>query len=473
MPDEPYGTSRGRPKSSDEQRRALANEQRLLELGNEVDQRSGTPRNRRQRHRESRRGRIVAISAIVVVVIVAGVLGGGYLYARYRFSQIPRVKDPSLTYPVSGQPFNILTVGSDSRVGLSAKAAQEVGAGTVSGQRSDVVKIMHVDPSKGTIAILSIPRDTAVTLLANQALYGKFNRINVNYGSGPSLLTQTIVANFGIPINHVIQVSFGGMLNAAESIGGVYLDFPYNAHDVMSALVVNHPGCQLVNGFQALAVARSRHYLYSPTNRPWPKDGATLYHQGDLSTLAADGWLYDGTSDYGRIIRQNAFLRAMFARVKGSLGDPFRINSFLANLPTGVAIDSTFTFNEIIGLALKFHNYNTATMQTYTLPTYPGLLGSADVLFVQEPQAEQLLTQIFGSSLHRPTKPPPTPSGVTPMPPVIPVTTTTAARTTTTTMASTTTSRHKSTTTSTHPVTTTTNPSLAVASFDPVPCAPK
>jgi LCP family protein required for cell wall assembly len=291
MPDEPYGTSRGRPKSSDEQRRALANEQRLLELGNEVDQRSGTPRNRRQRHRESRRGRIVAISAIVVVVIVAGVLGGGYLYARYRFSQIPRVKDPSLTYPVSGQPFNILTVGSDSRVGLSAKAAQEVGAGTVSGQRSDVVKIMHVDPSKGTIAILSIPRDTAVTLLANQALYGKFNRINVNYGSGPSLLTQTIVANFGIPINHVIQVSFGGMLNAAESIGGVYLDFPYNAHDVMSALVVNHPGCQLVNGFQALAVARSRHYLYSPTNRPWPKDGAALYHHGDLSTLAADGWL--------------------------------------------------------------------------------------------------------------------------------------------------------------------------------------
>jgi hypothetical protein len=240
----------------------------------------------------------------------------------------------------------------------------------------------------------------------------------------------------------------------------------------MSGLVVNHPGCQLVNGVQALAVARSRHYLYSPSNRPWPKDGVALYHQGDLSTLAADGWLYDGTSDYGRIIRQNAFLRAMFARVKGSLGNPFKINSFLANLPKGVAIDSTFTFPEMIGLALKFHNYNTATMQTYTLPTYPGLLGSSDVLFVQEPQAEQLLTQIFGASLNRPTKPPPAPSGATAMPPVIPVTTTTTARTTITTSSSKTTSKHKSTTTTTHPVTTTTNPSLAVASFDPVPCAP-
>jgi LCP family protein required for cell wall assembly len=473
MPDESNGMSRGRPENSDEQRRNVANEKRLRELGNAVDQHSGIPLNRWQRHAgPRRRRRVVAISAIVVVVLVAGVLGGGYLYARYRLSQIPRVKDPNLIYSVSGQPFNILTVGSDSRVGLSATAAQEVGAGSVSGQRSDVVKIIHVDPSNGTIAILSIPRDTVVTLLANQALYGKFNRINVNYGNGPSLLTQTIVANFGIPINHVIQVSFGGLLNAAESIGGVYLDFPNNAHDVMSGLVVNHPGCQLVNGIQALAVARSRHYLYSPTNRPWPKDGAALYHQGDLSTLAADGWLYDGTSDYGRIIRQNAFLRAMFARVKGSLGNPFKINSFLANLPKGVAIDSNFTLDEIIGLALKFHNYNTATMKTYTLPTYPGLLGSADVLFVQEPQSEQLLTQIFGSSLRRPTKPPPAPSGATPMPPVIPVTTTTVARTTTTS-SSVSTSKHKSTTTTIHPVTTDTNPSLAAASFDPVPCVPR
>jgi hypothetical protein len=35
------------------------------------------------------------------------------------------------------------------------------------------------------------------------------------------------------------------------------------------------------------------------------------------------------------------------------------------------------------------------------------------------------------------------------------------------------TSKHKSTTTTIHPVTTDTNPSLAVASFDPVPCVPR
>ncbi len=38
------------------------------------------------------------------------------------------------------------------------------------------------------------------------------------------------------------------------------MDFPYPALDNYSSLDIHHPGCQLLNGFQALAVARSRHY---------------------------------------------------------------------------------------------------------------------------------------------------------------------------------------------------------------------
>ena len=471
MSDERGGATRRGPENSDERVRALSNEQRLRELGGQVDHRSGAAKHAHPRSKGPHRwGRIAAISAIVLAVLIAGGVGGGYLYARYRFNQLPRIHVHHLTYPVPGQPFNILSIGSDSRAGLSGKVAQQTGASGVSGQRSDVVKIIHVDPVNRTITMLSIPRDTVVSLLANQALYGNYNRINVNYANGPSLLAQTITANFGIPINHVIQVSFGGLINAAEAIGGVYLDFPNTARDVMSGLAVNHPGCQLVNGFQALALARSRHYLYSPTNRPFPKGGAALYQQGNLSALAADGWSYDGTSDYGRIIRQNSFLRAMLARVKGSLASPLRMNGFLANLPKGVTIDSTFTFNEMIGLALEFHSYNAATMQTYTLPTYSGLLGAADVLFVEEPQTQQLLTQIFGSSLRRPTNPPPTPSGATPLPSVIPVTTTIAHATATHTSKSE--AEKMKTTTTTEPVTTTTNPSLAVPSYDPMPCTP-
>jgi LCP family protein required for cell wall assembly len=394
------------------------------------------------------------------VVLIVGLLGGGYLYARWRVSQIPRIVVPHL-YTVPGQPFNILAIGSDSRAGLSEQLAEQTGASSVSGQRSDVVKIIHVDPINRTVQIVSIPRDTVVTLLANQGLYGKYNRINVNIGNGPALLARTITANFGIPINHVIEVSFGGLVNAAEAVGGVYLHFAHPLRDVMSGLYVAHPGCRNIDGAQALALTRSRHLLYSLSNSKWPSNGVALYRAGDLSTLATEGWDYDGTSDYGRITRQNAFLESMFSRVRGSLSNPIAMNHFLSNLPKGIAIDSTFTFDEIVGLALKFHGMSSSAIQTYTLPTGPGYLGSADVLYIQQPAAQQLFVQVFGKQLIAPTNPPPINSaGDTPPPPVI--------ATTTTTHPPTSPLKHHATTTTTPVTTTTFNP----YPYNPVPCNP-
>ena len=63
-------------------------------------------------------------------------------------------------------------------------------------------------------------------------------------------------------------MNFDGLINSAVAIGGVYLDFRYPAIDPYSGLEITHPGCQLVDGFQALAVARSRHYYYAPSGQP-------------------------------------------------------------------------------------------------------------------------------------------------------------------------------------------------------------
>ena len=171
-------------------------------------------------------------------------VGGSYLYANWRFDKITKIKVAGEVPPISGQPFNILLIGSDSRAGLTGLLARQTGATSdlVDGQRSDSVKIVHVDPGAGTINMISIPRDTVVTLLANQTLYGKFNRINVNFGNGPSLLAQTITANFGIRINQTVVVSFAGLINAADAVGGVYLDFRYPSWDPYSGLRILHPG---------------------------------------------------------------------------------------------------------------------------------------------------------------------------------------------------------------------------------------
>jgi LCP family protein required for cell wall assembly len=440
MADGRHSAPRGRKENSAEaKRRALANEHRLVALGDAVEQRDGVV-SKPRRIKGSKRKRYVLIVGLVVVGMIVALLGGGYVYANWRFSQIKKIQVSGEVKPISGQPFNILSIGSDSRAGLSGVVAAQTGAttGQVSGQRSDVVKIIHIDPAKGTLTMLSIPRDTMTTLLANTSLYGKFNRINVNFGNGPSLLAQTITANFGIPIANTIVVSFGGLINAAEAIGGVYLNFPFPAKDPYSGLNIKHAGCQLVDGFQALAVARSRHYY-------WYQNGT---------------WNYDGTSDFGRIDRQNAFLRAMLSRAKG-LYNPLTINSFLSKIPEGITLDNNFSLNELIGLALKFHSLDPASISTYTLPTTSGTAANVgDVLFVNQPLAQQMLVNIFGGQLIAPTNPPPNAALQTPMPPVVSSTTTVAPS------ASTSVAKKR-------PTTTTTNPSAMVPYFDPTPCTPK
>ena len=452
MPSDSSDVARGRSRRPNSQPDAPANAQRLAALGEAIDQKAGVkhknrvPKGDRTGWRRHKKWWISGVSVLAVIVLL---VGGGYLYTLWQLGHIKKINVAGEVQRVGNQPFNILEIGSDSRAGLSGYIAAQTGASTgqAGGQRSDVVKIMHVDPTKGTITVLSIPRDTVTTLLANQGLYGKANRLNVNFGTGPSLLAQTITANFGIPIAHTVVVSFEGIINAAQSIGGVYMNFPYPAKDAFSGLNIPHAGCQIVNNFQALALVRSRHYQ-------WYQNGT---------------WSTDVTSDYGRIYRQNEFLKAMIDRAKG-LYNPFTINGFISKLTTGIALDSNFSSGELIGLALKFHNLDPANLATYTLPTTPGSYGSlGSILLVQEPAMQKLLFQIFGSQLQKPTNPPPINSaGYSPG-----WTVPSSASTTSSVVIPSTGTKFLVNVAASTATTTTTIPPEGDQYFDPTPCTPK
>ena len=424
----------------------------LRRLGEEIEQPRRSPRQparpvvdegasqgrRAPRRRVSARVRRRRIGAVflVLVLLIVGVFGGSWLYLRYRFGKIPSVNIAAEAAVVSGQPVNFLVIGSDSRAGLTgAMAAQAGSVAMVQGQRSDVVQIWHVDPNAGTIALLSIPRDTMVSMGSLTSTVGRFNRINTAYGEGPNPLVKLIEGNFGIPINHVLQVHFSGFVGATDALGGVWMNFPYPSRDAYSGLSISSPGCQLLTGTQALAVARSRHYQYE-----------------------ANGlWLYDGTSDFGRIQRQGAFLRALIDSAKSKY-NPLTINAFLSSIPDGITKDSNLGFNELLGLALRYHSIDPNSLVTQTLPTtsvgYVSPWG--DVLFVDQPAAQEMLTNIFGSQLMAPQTPPPNPSLETPQPAKVAVTTTPQAPA-------------KPAMSSDPIATPTTTPP---PSFDPTPCVP-
>ena len=408
----------------------------------------GLPTSRKSLRRKALRRRRIIAGLTATAVLLLAIFGGAYLYAQYRFGQIKKLNVAALQVASAG-PFNVLVIGSDSRVGLTP--AEQKAAGTtalVQGQRSDVDMVWHVDPGKKQISVLSIPRDTVVNMGPLASQVGTYNRINAAYGYGPNNLVQIIEHNFGIPINHVVQVGFGGFVGAVDALGGVRLNFAYRARDAYSGLSIAHHGCQVLNGLQALAVARSRHYYY--------------FNHGV--------WNYDGLSDLSRIKRQDAFLKALIDTAKSKY-NPLTLNAFIGSIPQGIEIDSKFTLSELVGLAITFHNFNPSNMIGYTMPWLlpPNNVGSlGSVLVVDQPAAQQMLVQIFGNELTTPTTPPPNANLVPNPPPAL----TPPARTGTASKAQSTPASKPALAKKVASPTTTTIPSNAntADSWNPVPC---
>jgi LCP family protein required for cell wall assembly len=418
----------------------VANEQGLRSLGDRIDA-SKSPNVRRSGKPKWSTGKKTVVILTSVIVLLAAAVGGGYAYLWYRFNQINKVHIADEVAAQSGQPFTILVIGSDSRVGESSAAAQAFGSSqVVTGQRSDVVQLWRVTPSTKSIQVMSIPRDTVVTMLPpDNSQYGTYNRINSSYNTGANQLVKTITANFGIPINHVVEVDFSGFQDAVNALDGIYMNFPYPAKDAYSGLDITTPGCQLLNGAQALAVARSRHYQY----------------------YANGYWQYDGTSDFGRIQRQDVFLKSLIQSAKSKV-NPLTVNAFIGSLHEGITIDDGWGFNEFIGLALTYRSFDPSQLAGQTMPTVSSNAfgGLGDVLTVDQPSTQQMLVNIFGSSLQTPTNPPPDVNGVPHEPPTI--TPTTVAPATATTVSG----GHAAPTAPTTPTTT------PPPSYNPTTCSP-
>ena len=317
---------------------------------------------------------LITGNIILILVLVAAGIGYGYLH--YRLGQIKKFDVAGETSVSGGQPMTILVAGSDSRAGESAGAASHFGsASAVGGQRSDVILLIRINPSTSSASMLSIPRDTAVTLAGTQ----ETQKINVAFNNGPSQLVQTISDTFGIQINHVVQVTFTGVMDVDDAVGGVCMNFPYPARDGSpsgvgseSGLYIHDAGPHVLNGGQALALIRSRYYQY--------------YENGY--------WHPEGTADIGRIIRQHTFLRALATKaLHESLSNPLKANSLAGDAVRDVTVDSSFSSNAILGLVAEMHNLHPASIPSWTLPTTSQYSYGLGDYLLPEQSADQAVIQ--------------------------------------------------------------------------------
>ena len=212
---------------------------------------------------------------------------------------------------------NFLITGSDNNACVDPDSPY---AGAVAnrediGNRSDTIMLLRLDPTTKAAAILSFQRDLWVDIPGRAD-----GRINTTYQQGKyDLMAQTLYENFGVKVDHFVQIDFCAFKKIVDAVGGVSVPFTYALLDKNTGLYVPGNGCYEFSGDAALAYVRSRHLQYQD----------------------ADGkWRSDGTSDLGRIARQQDFLRRMLqAAGQRGLFDPAFIRGLIDTVQNYVVFD--------------------------------------------------------------------------------------------------------------------------------------
>ena len=161
-----------------------------------------------------------------------------------------RVSEKSLAETDPGEPQTLMILGSDKRPKNNAE-------GAASDARSDTIMLVRLNPDKEATAIMSLPRDLKVEIPG----YG-VAKINEAYqAGGPQLTLETVKQLTGLPINHVVNVTFKGFWRAVNAIGCVYADIDHDYYNDSAeyTFIDIDAGYQRLCARKALQYVRFRH----------------------------------------------------------------------------------------------------------------------------------------------------------------------------------------------------------------------
>lgn len=199
----------------------------------------------------------------------------------------------------ASDPFYVLILGSDARE-------------SDAGSRSDVIMLARVDPGAGSVSLVSIPRDTMVTI------NGSTQKINAAYAHGGSAMAVRAVSEFaGVPISHFVSVHFEELEEIVDMLGGVWVDVP-ESFSAGNGGMSFEAGSQLLNGQQALAYARERYHVSG--------------------------------GDFGRAQAQRQIVEAVIRQVLAS--SPVELPGLIGQLANCITTDLSVT--DIVGYAQEF-----------------------------------------------------------------------------------------------------------------------
>lgn len=309
--------------------------------------------------------------AIVILLMIAGFLGvmsfthtnplqavkllaGGMNLLKQRVAPVP---------PFNGKSHvNILVLGADVSFD---------GSGTA---RTDTIKLVSLDLEEPRVAILSIPRDTWVEIpdhghgRINGAyqLGGKHDAERIAFAKRTVTRLLRDLSGEDINIDHFVRIQTGGFVHIVDAMGGVTVDVEkkMDYEDPSQELYIHlKPGLQRLNGEQAMGYVRFR---------------------------------MDAEGDYGRIRRQDQFIRAIAAQLR----DP-KMKSRLPRMagPMMSMLKTDINEHDLLTIKCIIEQVGIEGIHSLQLPTVPTRKGRAQVVEVDDREAA---AQTIAELLHGP-----------------------------------------------------------------------
>ena len=236
----------------------------------------------------------------------------------------------------------VLIVGSDDRSGLSRTERARLHAGRQDyGRRTDVLLLAHLAADGSHASVISLPRDSLVTLPAwpqdggtRPAGPAKLNEAYA-YGGAPMTVVAVEGAT-GLRIDHYIEIDFAGFLDLVGAVDPITICTDTAVRDKAAGL--NLPaGTSELDPVTALALMRARSL--------------------------------DPSADIGRMERQQQFLAALASRlIEAATSSPAAAGVLVDTVTRSLTTDRQFTRGGALALLDRARRLDPSAITLRTVP---------------------------------------------------------------------------------------------------------
>ena len=304
--------------------------------------------------------------AMVLATVVCGAAGVAVsrLESSVKTADVPQdaLGSPAPTTNGGGgapspQPVTLVLIGTDTRTGQGSGYGDPDLTSSGFGH-SDTTLVVHISADRSFAYGVSIPRDSWVTRPScnpdgstdhTLAKPGKFN--SAYAVGGPACVVRAVRYLTGLPrIDHIMAVEFNGFQAIVDALGGV---------PICTTRALNDPIVKDANGH------------FHGSGLALPKGRTVLDGKQAIEFVRAR--YLDGTSDIGRMKRQQAFLAAVMRSVtsRGLLSNPAETYSLLSAVASSITVDKGLAGNHLREFALSLQGLSPSRVVLHTVPWKP------------------------------------------------------------------------------------------------------